>query len=116
MTSWPCSASRAAATDESTPPDIATTILATSADALLCEPADLCDQPWQHLNHAIDFALGRIQPQTEAQGVLRPVRREAHRAQHVRGLERARRAGRSGRHRDAFEVECDQQALGFDVI
>src|SRR5262245_63484608 len=26
MTSWPCSASRAAATEESTPPDIATTI------------------------------------------------------------------------------------------
>src|SRR3989442_15335916 len=26
MTSWPCSASRAAATDESTPPDIATTM------------------------------------------------------------------------------------------
>src|SRR5436190_3201068 len=26
MTSWPCSASSAAATDESTPPDIATTI------------------------------------------------------------------------------------------
>src|SRR2546428_5705525 len=27
MTSWPCSASSAAATDESTPPDMATTIL-----------------------------------------------------------------------------------------
>src|SRR6266850_1668252 len=31
MTSWPCSASSAAATDESTPPDIATTILICAA-------------------------------------------------------------------------------------
>ena len=49
--------------------------------------------------------------EAEAERVLRAVRRQAHRAQHVRRLERARRAGRAGRHRDAFEVERDQQRL-----
>ena len=48
--------------------------------------------------------------------VLRAMRREAHRPQHVRRLERARRAGRAGRHRDAFEVERDQQRLGLDAV
>src|SRR5690242_17270283 len=35
MTSWPCSASNAAATDESTPPDIATMIFFLSANGFL---------------------------------------------------------------------------------
>ena len=44
------------------------------------------------------------------------VRVEAHRLQHVRRLERARRTGRAGRHRDALEIERDQQRLGLDAI
>ena len=42
--------------------------------------------------------------------------RQAHRLQHVRRLERARRARGSGRHRDPFEIERDQQRLGFDAL
>ena len=42
--------------------------------------------------------------------------REAHGAQDVRRLERSRRAGRPGRHRDSLEVERDQEALGFDAV
>ena len=41
---------------------------------------------------------------------------EAHRAQHVRGLDAARRAGGAGRDRDALEVEGDQQGLGLDAL
>ena len=70
----------------------------------------------KHGDHAIDLVLGREQPQAEAQRVLRPMRGEAHRPQHVRRLERAGRAGRPGRDGDALEIERDQQALGLDAI
>src|SRR5919197_3867179 len=102
MTSWPCSASSAAATDESTPPDIATTMricllcssscpssssclrgclfaqLAAHGDALLGEPAKLLNEPRQHLNHAIDFRLRREGAEAEAERVLRAVRWQSH--------------------------------------
>ena len=54
--------------------------------------------------------------EAEAERVLRPMHGKAHGLQHVRRLQRARRAGRTGRHRDALEVQRDQQALGLDPI
>ena len=42
--------------------------------------------------------------------------RVAHRLQHVRRLERARGAGRARRHRDAFQVECDEQRFRLHPI
>src|SRR5262245_2736614 len=44
------------------------------------------------------------------------MRGKPHRAEHVRRLERARGAGRPGRYRYAFEIQRDEQALGFDAI
>src|SRR5438552_13394334 len=127
MTSWPCSASSAAATDESTPPDMATTIrtlLLTPASVLArCrylglpgQSSKLFHQARQNLNHPIDLGIRREHAEAEAQRVLRAVRRKAHRAQDVGRLERARGACRSGRHGDAFEVERDEQALRLHAI
>ena len=55
-------------------------------------------------------------PEAETNRVLRAMRGQSHRLQHVRRLERSRRACRAGGYRDAFEVERDQQRLGFDAI
>ena len=55
-------------------------------------------------------------PETEADRVLRAVRRQPHRAQDVRWLERARRARRPCRYGDAFEVQRYQQRFGFHAI
>ncbi len=54
--------------------------------------------------------------EAEANRTERPRVGIAHRLQHVRRFERARRARRSGRHRNAGEVEADQQRLGFDAL
>src|SRR5580765_115103 len=116
MTSWPCSASRAAATDESTPPDIATTIrmlfdltsgwprkheghevsrrcflystcfvclrvLRVFVACLPCQSTKFLDQPRQDLDDSIDVFLRREHAEAEAERILRPVRREAHRTQ-----------------------------------
>src|SRR6476646_841680 len=139
MTSWPCSASRAAATDESTPPDIATTMRmfwmpvypmnhlcgSLFSARLWCsrrdsrfsrQPSQFLDEPRQHLDHPLDFLAGREHAEAEAKRVLRAVRREPHRAQHVGRLERSGRACRSGRHGDPFEIERDEQALSFDAV
>src|SRR5205823_2148558 len=137
MTSWPCSASSAAATDESTPPDIATTMrivrdqprkhettkrTKTTIHTEPTEPAEMGDSGCarrgaaKHCDDAVYFFGGRKHPEAEAKRVLRPVRRKPHRAQHVRRLQRARRAGRACRYGDTFEIERNEQALGFDMI
>src|SRR3954468_895629 len=86
------------------------------ARAFRTQRAELLYELRQNLDDAIDFFLRREHAEAEAQGILRPVRRKAHRAQHVRRLERSRRTGGAGRDGDAFEVERDQQALGFDAL
>src|SRR5438445_11489701 len=97
MTSWPCSASSAAATDESTPPDIATTIrilnkllLRVFVAAFSCrngfarEAAKFLHQSRQHLNHAIDFFVRRHRSEAEAELTLRAVCRRTHGAHDLR--------------------------------
>src|SRR6266540_661497 len=100
MTSWPCSASSAAATDESTPPDIATTIrirqtqrqpvfvsswrVVSCRDGLLRKAPEFVDQPRQDLDHSIDLFHRREEPEAEPERILRPMRRKPHRAEHVR--------------------------------
>src|SRR6266566_1893464 len=101
MTSWPSSASRAAATDESTPPDMATTIririrnsesgiqnwnefLIPNSQFQISagsrQAPQLLHQPRQHVDDAVDFLDGREHAEAESQRVLRAVRRQAHRA------------------------------------
>src|SRR4029434_3770591 len=89
MTSWPCSASRAAATDESTPPDIATTILIDRVIRSLLFPAayrgqasQFLDKRRQRFDHAIDVGLGIRGAEAESDRSQRARVREAHRLQH----------------------------------
>ena len=61
-------------------------------------------------------SLGRVAgAEAEADGVVRPARRQVHRLEHVRRLERSRRAGRSRGDRHALEIERDEQRLGLDA-
>src|SRR4249919_1169889 len=98
MTSWPCSASRAAATDESTPPDIATTmrIIQKPRDNVVAflsrrrspgQRSQLLDNRRQQRGDPVDLFFGREHSQAESQGVLRPVRRKAHGAEDMRRLQ-----------------------------
>src|SRR4029453_1072082 len=116
MTSWPSSASRAAATDESPPPDIATamriwlesgSVVELSGrphsqapryfwHGLARQAAELLNDARQHGDDTIDFFLRREKAETEAQRVLSAMSRKAHRPEDVRGLKCSRRTGRSG--------------------
>src|SRR5918993_2509735 len=119
ITWWPASARSAAATDESTPPDIATTTLIGFRPMALgfgpltrahCrETSQLRHNSRQNGDDVIDLFLRITRAEAEANRVLRAMARQVHGLQHVRRLERARRARRSGRYRDAFEVERNQQ-------
>src|SRR5262249_8262832 len=51
MTSWPCSASSAAATDESTPPDIATTMRICALRALNAKAAKAAKTQRSNCSH-----------------------------------------------------------------
>src|SRR3954451_12744368 len=86
ITSCPSSARSAAATDESTPPDIATTIFmgfkklpssaarsARRAGAGPGEASQLSNESRKRVDDAIDLHLGRKQPEAETQRVLRAV-------------------------------------------
>src|SRR3954462_13215498 len=82
MTSCPCSARSAAATDESTPPDMATTIFmgfnespshagrsTRGTGAGPGETAQLFNQTGKRLDDTVDLRLVRNQPQTETERV-----------------------------------------------
>ena len=105
ITSWPCRARSAAATDESTPPDMATTMRISqccNAAALSCqncecwkfrltsaaatvsiaalpsrprERAQLFDDCRQLREQVVHLGVGVAGAEAEANGVLRPVRR-----------------------------------------
>ena len=119
MTSCPSRASSAAATDESTPPDMATTIRMAIRPAPSRAGAGCaaCRRRRQ-LRRRRSPPRPRCCPAPRLKRIefCVRVRRQAHRAQHVRRLERARRAGRAGRDRDALEIERNQQRLGLDRL
>src|SRR5262249_41319906 len=117
ITSWPALANRPAATDESTPPDMATTM--RMVVATLSPPhqrPQFRDDGGQLLQQRIDLRLVVIHAEAESNRILRSVRRQSHRAQDVRRLERARGAGGACRHGEPFEVERNEQRLGFDAV
>src|SRR6478609_2749100 len=109
VTSWPASAARAAATAESTPPDMAATIF--MASSLRC-PRSFDDRT-DRLDDGIHVRLrGRV-PEREPQRVPRGLLGAAHREQHVRGLGYAGRARGPGRALDAARVEQHQQRVAL---
>src|SRR5690348_3718600 len=115
ITSCPSRASRAAATEESTPPDIATTMrisLLSTPD----ERSKFLDRRRKLRDQLIDFSLRVSGAEAEADRVLRAVRRQAHRAEHVRRLQCAGRAGGARRDGEALEIERDEQRLRLDAV
>ena len=110
VTSWPASTARAAATAESTPPDMAaTTFIGLTG---VRRPGALDDRA-DRLDEGVDVGLGGGVAEREAQRVPRGLLVAAHREQHVGGLRHAGRAGRPGRALDAAGVEQHQQRVAL---
>src|SRR6187401_2384624 len=115
MTSCPARTSKPAATDESTPPDIATTTrMASGAHLRARETSQLVDDRRKFRHDEFDVRVGVTGSETQADGILCPRRGQTHRPKYVRWFERARRAGRPRRNGDSFEIERNQQALGLN--
>src|SRR6266404_1573283 len=140
MTSCPSSFRSRAATEESTPPDMATAMRIrkivrdpgngkrkTGNDLTArCFPSfsvsrlplngpgglsGFRDDPRQDLENPVDLLVGRQARQREAHDALRLRRGDAEREDGRRGGEGPAGAGASHRYRDAFQVEPDQQRL-----
>ena len=129
MTSWPASAARAAATAESTPPDMAASTRIgvpagswrtsdlvgrlTVADAVLAGPPGALDDRADRLGDGVDVGLGGGVAEREAQRPAGQRLGHAHRQQHVARLRDPGRAGRAGRALDAAGVEQQQQRVAL---
>src|ERR1700733_1130206 len=113
-TSWPCSTRRAAATEESTPPDIATR---TRMDPVChrgsAAPAQRSDDRGHHVEGAVDFCVGGRVPEREADRTGGQPGCDAHRGQHVARLERAAGTGRPAGDAHPLPAECHQQLLAL---
>src|SRR6478752_5536716 len=113
VTSWPASAARAAATAESTPPDMAATTFIDRASSACCPRA--FDDGDDRLDQGVDVVLRGCVAEGEPQRVPRGLLGAAHREQHVGGLGHAGRAGRAGGALDATSVEQHQQRVTLAV-
>src|SRR5262249_12362920 len=93
MTSWPASCSRAAATEESTPPDMATTmregtgVLRAGSGRQPRQRAELFHHCRKQSDHAVHLLRGIAGSKAEANRVVCSSRRQVHRLEHVRRLE-----------------------------
>src|ERR1700678_975764 len=125
-TSWPSSTRSAAATEESTPPDIAT----STRMRPVCHPdvppdltghdfSGAATQRGDHPRHdgqgAVDVGPGGVVPQREADGPARQVVGHPHGGQHVARLEGATGArGPTGRADTPF-AQGQQELFSFDA-
>src|SRR5690349_12258696 len=96
VTSWPASAARAAATAESTPPDMAARTFIPASPL----PAGAFDRRPDRVGHGVHVGRCGGVPEREPERVPGLGRVAAHREQHVRGLGYAGRARRAGRALD----------------
>src|SRR6476646_3862021 len=110
-TSYPCSTSRAAATELSTPPDMATRTRSGTGEESRQRP-HLRDDPRKDLGHPVKLVGRRLPAQTEPKRANCKGAGDAHRHQYVRGLDRAGVARGSARCADAGEVEMHEERLG----
>src|SRR4029079_18186738 len=104
VTSCPASAARAAATAESTPPDMAA-MTRTSAHHRVAGRARPVDARADRGDQGVDVGVGARVAEGEAQRAERVLLGQSHRHQHVRRLGDAGRAGRPGGALDAARVE-----------
>src|SRR5690348_3381998 len=81
VTSWPASTARAAATAESTPPDMAATTLMRGASSARCPGA--FDDRHDGLDDGVHVGLGRGVAEREAQRVTRGLLVTTHGEEHV---------------------------------
>src|SRR5688572_20808005 len=109
-TSYPCSTRRAAATELSTPPDMATSTFSRTAEDSR-ELAHLLDDRGEDLGGPLDVGPGGAVPEAEADGAERELPRHPHGGEHVRRLDRPRGAGRASRDGDPGQVEVHEQRL-----
>src|ERR1041384_2422360 len=109
-TSWPSSTRRAAATELSTPPDIATrTRLRTSQHHR--QLADLLDHPGEHLDGALDVLGGRVVAEAQPDRAERERARHPRRGGHGGGSARAGGARGPARRGDPRQVEMHEERL-----
>src|SRR5438552_11283149 len=121
MTSYPASTSNAAATDESTPPDIATRTRSLTAPLRNYRASsmqyrgqlpNLVNDLRQCTDDRIHVLRHAVLPERKAQRRHAELARHAHRAEHVRRLHRPGAAGRPRRAGNAGEVEMHEQSFG----
>src|SRR3989442_1459161 len=121
MTSCPASTSNAAATDESTPPDIATRTRSLTAPIRNYRASsmqyrgqlpNLVNDLRQCTDDRIHVLRRAVLPERKAQRRHAELARHAHRGEHVRRLHRPGAAGRARRAGDAGEVEMHEQGFG----
>src|SRR3954465_14623362 len=113
VTSWPASTARAAATAESTPPDMAATILIGSSSlGSLGRPGAL-DHRADRGDQGRDVGGGAGVAEREPQRAARHLVVVAHGEQHVGGLRDAGRARGPGGALDAPRVEQHQQRVAL---
>src|SRR6266566_695640 len=121
MTSYPASTSNAAATDESTPPDIATRTRSLTAPLPNYRASsmqyrgqlpNLVNDLRQCTDDRIHVLRHAVLPERKAQRRHAELARHAHRAEHVRRLHRPGAAGRPRRAGNGGEVEMHEQSFG----
>src|SRR3954470_24790391 len=111
VTSWPASAARAAATAESTPPDMAATIFIPAS--LRAGSPRALDRRADRLDERVDVVGGGGAAESEPERVPRTLHVAAHRQQHVGRLRHAGRARRAGGALDAAGVQQHQQGVAL---
>ena len=119
VTSWPSSTARAAATAESTPPDMAAITLTTRSSLCrkvlrtrLAGQSPLVDRG-ERCDERVDVGLGGGVPEAEPQRSARCGIVVAHRQQHVAGLGNAGIAGGTGGALDALGVQQHQHRVAL---
>src|SRR5215831_7035552 len=122
-TSWPCSTSSAAATEESTPPDMATMtrtgpVCHRRSDRLTSANGSGGAQSTRRCRHdgerPVDVVLRGVVSERETNGTSRPCGRDAHGGEDVTWLEGTAGARRAAGRADSPAGESDQQLLPID--
>ena len=78
--------------------------------------AESLDHARKHIDDLINVLVCVVSAQAETDRTVNRRERHMHRLQHVRGIERAGRAGRSAGRTNSVGVEFVQQSFAFDVV
>src|SRR5687767_15519578 len=115
VTSWPEATSRAAATDESTPPLMATSTLMGSAPLRDSARQQAARPGGDDGDGLVDLGFGGGPSHGEPDRGAGLVDGQAHGGQDVRRFEGPRGARRTGRGADAVTVQQQEEGLGLEA-